>query len=1051
MRFITYLATLLFAVFLSACGGGGGSAGLPSVTKTPITTSAADALTLAVGATQSFTITGGAAPYQISSSNVKVAVASLDGRNFSITGVAAGDAEITISDASQQSASIKATIANLAKFSTSAPLAINIAPKSTSLPYSITGGVQGVQYQWNSTDMRVATAQIDGNVLRINGLAVGVATIQLLDSATPEPTFIDIIVTVSGGTTEPLYTTAPSEISVAPQSLTTFPIGGGVPPYQVPSSTDSRIATASINAAGTTLSISSGTSFGTTNIIVFDSARNGFGIDVTVAGGTIEPLYTTVPDAGVTIGIGLTREFRIGGGVADYTVSSTEEGIATVSKDSSNKLYIRGVAAGKADITVRDRVGTTKIYPVTIGSSSAITHTAPTALTMVAETTQTFSISGGNPSYIASSNNITSVDAVAIGSQLTITAKSAGTATIKLVDMAGTEGPAITVTVTGSTTGTPVASSVEVISSKSSLLSAGAEAVITAFVKDSGNVGMANQVVTFTASSGVIQGTSAVTDASGVATAKLIPGSDKSNRAIVVRVVAGTATSGQVTVQVTGTSVTIAGASSLQVTTATKPVTAAYTLRALDSSSNPIDGATLTISSKLGNTLSQTSVTTDSTGTATVVYTPVNAGADILKVIGQGVTTEAAISVSAIDLSVLSPAPNKTISIGTEEVVTVQYLVNGVGQAGKSVSFSTTRGTIAAVLPNTLPAGQYSAKLSSTTAGLATVTAQIVGVGSVTLPVEFVATVPATVTLQANPGAIAPNTTGSTNQSTVAALIRDAAGNPVKDRQVNFTLITDLSNGTLSSGSAITNSNGQASVQFIAGSTSTPNNGVEIKAVDALTGLSNTAKLTVSGQSLFITIGFGNEIGNVDPTTYSRDFSVYVTDANGVAVGNQAVTLSVIPATYRKGYLVWGGTQWVSSDISTTCVNEDMLLKAGSTGYLNGVLNTGEDFNGDGRLTPGNIAVAAPGAVTTDVNGRAKFSVQYGEQFAPWATVEIEARAVVSGTESKRTISYSLDGSAPDFTKEDVAPAGVTSPFGTSEVLPRTSPPTFNGLCSNKN
>ncbi|MBK9443544.1 MAG: hypothetical protein IPN53_20520 [Comamonadaceae bacterium] len=126
-------------------------------------------------------------------------------------------------------------------------------------------------------------------------------------------------------------------------------------------------------------------------------------------------------------------------------------------------------------------------------------------------------------------------------------------------------------------------------------------------------------------------------------------------------------------------------------------------------------------------------------------------------------------------------------------------------------------------------------------------------------------------------------------------------------------------------------------------------------------------------------------------------------------------------------------------------------MGVGVSGYLNGILNTGEDFNSDGRLTPGNVAVAAPGGVTTDVNGRAKFAIQYGEQFAPWATVEIEARAVVSGTESKRTISYPLQGSAPDFTSASVAPAGTTSPFGTSEVLPSTTPPTFNGLCSNKN
>lgn len=1031
MRFITYITTLLLAVFLTACGGGGGASGLPSGGSTPLTTSAPATLTVAVGATQSFAMTGGTAPYQISSSNAQVAVTFLNGRDFSVSGIGTGITTITIGDARQQSTSITVTVGNLAQFSTSAPLAINVSPRSTTQPYSISGGVQGVRYEWSSSDTRIATAQIDGNVLRINGLTVGQATISLRDSA-PTPAVINIIVTVGGGTAEPLFTTAPASITVAPLSLTTFPIGGGVPPYQVPISSNPRVATAGINASGTTLSISAGVSTGTANIDVFDSVRNGFRINVTVDGGSAEPLNTTLPSAGVTIGIGLSRQFSIGGGVAEYTVVSSDDGIAAVSKDINNNIFIRGIAAGTATIDVRDRVGTTLTRSVRVGSSSAIFHTAPTTLAMTAGATRSFTISGGNPAYVASSSNEDSVVAVASGSSLIITALAAGSATIKLIDASGTEGASITVTVTGGSVGTPVAASIEVISSLSSLLSSGPGAVITAFVKDTGNVGMANQVVIFSANSGTLQSASVLTNSSGVATATLIAGSNKSNRDIVVQVAAGTAR-GTVTVPVTGTSVSIAGVGSLQISTVAKPVTASYTLRAQDSSSNPISGATLTLTSSLGNTLSASSVVTDATGSATVVYTPVNAGSDVLRVTGQGATSQTAIEVSAVDFSVMSPAPNSTISIGTPQLVTVQYQLSGVGQAGQTVTFSTTRGTIVAVVPNTLPAGQYSAMLSSTTAGQATVTAQIAGVGSVTLPVEFVATVPATVTLQSNPGAIAPNTSGTTNQSTIEAVVRDAAGNPVKNRQINFTLTQDLSNGSLSSGSAITNSNGQASVQFIAGPTSTPNDGVVVTAVDALTGKSGTSKLTVSAKALFITIGFGNEIGNVDETTYSKAFSVYVTDANGVAVGNQQVTLSVIPTLYEKGRLRLDPdsivASWLMPLSRTSCQNEDALLSPGSAGYLNGILNVGEDFNSNGRLEPGNVAVAAPGSVTTDVNGRATFAVQYGEQFAPWVTVDIEARAVVSGTESRRLLSYTLVGSAPDF-RSASGPAGVNSPFG---------------------
>ncbi len=582
---------------------------------------------------------------------------------------------------------------------------------------------------------------------------------------------------------------------------------------------------------------------------------------------------------------------------------------------------------------------------------------------------------------------------------------------------------------------------VEVLTSTNSLQSAGVEAVITAFVKNSSNVGLSGQAVTFSASTGTVQLISGTTDASGAASAKLIAGINKANRNIVVTVSSGSA-KGEITVPVTGTSVTIAGEASLQISTAAKPVSSLYTFQAKDSSNNPVSGAALTLTSTLGNSLSASNVVTDAKGTATVTYTPARAGADSLRVAGLGVTAETAIAVSAVDFSVLSPAPNVTIPIGTSQVVTFQYQLAGVGQAGRTVTFSTTRGTITPIVPNTLPAGQYSATLSSATAGQATVIAQIAGVGSASLPVEFVAVTPATVVVQSNPGAVSPNTTGTTNQSTIEAVVRDAAGNPVKDRQINFTLTQDLSNGRLSSGSALTNSNGQASVQFIAGPSSTPNDGVVVTAVDALTGKSGTTKLTVSAKALFITLGFGNEISNLDETTYSKAFSVYVTDANGVAVGNQQVTLSVIPTLYGKGRLQQDPASalfsWIPIETSTFCPNEDALLGLGSAGYLNGILNAGEDFNNNGRLDPGNVAVAAPGSVTTDANGRATFALQYGEQFAPWVIVNIEARAVVSGTESRRSLSYGLVGSAADFNSPS-GPAGINSPFGSATD------------CSNKN
>jgi alpha-tubulin suppressor-like RCC1 family protein len=315
--------------------------------------------------------------------------------------------------------------------------------------------------------------------------------------------------------------------------------------------------------------------------------------------------------------------------------------------------------------------------------------------------------------------------------------------------------------------------------------------------------------------------------------------------------------------------------------------------------------------------------------------------------------------------------------------------------------------------------------VTSATAGPAVVTAQVSGVGSATLPLVFVAKTPTKIDLQATPSAIPPNTTGTINQSTLLAVVRDSADNLVANQTVTFNIVSDLSRGALSAGTAVTDANGRAQVQFISGATSTPANGVVIQA-SVGSSVTKTASLTVSGSALFINIGFGNDMGNLDSTTYKKPFSIYVTDANGVPVGNQVVNVSVIPKEYRKGSLTHDGTVWNYSPGSprVTCPNEDV--------NRNGILDSTEDTNGNGRLTPGNVAVASPGVLTTDASGRALFDLQYGEQFAIWTTVFINARATVAGTESQAVIEFDLSGISEDFKDAAISPAARVSPFGSS-------------------
>ncbi|MDB5874874.1 MAG: Ig-like, group 1 [Ramlibacter sp.] len=577
-------------------------------------------------------------------------------------------------------------------------------------------------------------------------------------------------------------------------------------------------------------------------------------------------------------------------------------------------------------------------------------------------------------------------------------------------------------TTTGTNIVTPAA--IEIFSSSTQLSSASSSSVsFTVVAKDANNQAIPNQTVTFSASSGNLAGAlpPPKTGAAGeaITTVSLSPGGDPTIREITVTASSG-GVSKSIVIPVVGTALSLSGDASILLGGVTT-----YTAKALDSAGRPISGASMTVSSSLANNLNPSTLTTDAQGAATFIYTANHSGLDTLTLTGLGTTARTNVSVSGDDFSFESPSSGTNIIVGSSQTVTVRFLSGGVGAAGRQVTFSTTRGTI---IPNTATTdanGRASAVLSSSTSGPANVIAQVSS-AQATLPVAFIATTPASLVLQANPGSLPPNTgSTSTNQAALQAIVRDAAGNPVPGRVVNFSAITDGSNGIISPGSGTTDANGTVVAQFIPGGLATAANGVVISATVQGTAISGTASLTVSGQALFISIASGNVISNLDVTTYQKEFSVYVTDANGAPAANRVVNLSVFPDTYGKGTLSFvDPTGWqYSAGSPTFCPNEDV--------NRNGILNVGEDTNGDGRLTPGLPVIVSPATVTTASNGFATFFLQFGENFVPWLATTITARASVGGTESVQSQRYFLEGVASDFTSAANPPQGVVSPYGT--------------------
>jgi len=897
--------------------------------------------------------------------------------------------------------------------------ALEVIAPGTSKSYTISGGV--APYSAKNSDSAIAAGSVDGTRLTIVGARAGTSTVSVQDYSGAS---VDISVKV--GSSTPLSTTAPSSLSLAlgPTAAQVYEIRGGVAPYSAVSG-DPRIIAVSLNQAQMKFTVT-GVAVGRTAITLTDGAGELVTIDVSTTAN--RPLVTTAPSS-VVVAVGSTQRYEIQGGVEPYQVNSSNTQVLTAVKQSTRDLVVTGVSGGAAKIYVTDIAGGAVTIDAKVGSDNPLFTSAPSTVTMsISSTSPTYSIGGGAGPYTVTSSNaaVASAALSGVGFVITTGTAAATTANILIKDALGAV-VSVTVNVTGSggSTALEPATTIEVLASSNTLQSAGVGVDITAYVKNRLNVAMPNEPVTFTADSGLLQNVSAQTNASGAATAKLLVGSDKSNRAIRVTVRSGTA-SGFVTVNVVGTRVVLSGDAAVK-----RLGTATYSTRVLDSSGNGIPGAVVTLSSSLANSFTTNPVVTDALGLATSVYNATNAGTDTLTANALGALAQVTVTVSAIDFGFVPlSASDSLVPLGTPRTLTVRYLNSGVGVAGATVNFTSTRGTLSTSSAVTNGSGEATVNVSSTTSGPATVLAQIAGVGQASIQVTFVAVTPSSIVVQANPSAIPPNSGGSTlSQSTIESTVRDVNGNPVTGQQVNFNIISDLSGGSLSSPSALTDLNGKAQVQYVAGTTSTAVNGVRISATVNGTAITGQSSLTVNSQSLFITIGLGNEISNVDSTTYSKPFSVYLTDATGNPVGSQPVSVSVIPASYDKGTLQWYPDPVKIWDYSpgsptVTCPNTDL--------NFNGIVDGAETS----PLLPGNVVVATPSSATTDAAGRAVFTLQYGEQFAKWVTVNITARTTVAGTESVRTSAFGLTGLGSDYNQQAIAPAGSVSPFGINASCP---------------
>jgi len=566
------------------------------------------------------------------------------------------------------------------------------------------------------------------------------------------------------------------------------------------------------------------------------------------------------------------------------------------------------------------------------------------------------------------------------------------------------------------------------------------DATITALVRDQNNVVMPDVGVIFSANSGsIVTSQPSTTDANGVVTATLSTGGDPSFRDIIVNALAGGTASATVSVTVNGTALQIDGPNSLPLGEVGN-----YNVVLTDAGGNGISNTQVTLTSANGNGISTTPVTTNALGEASFTLTANAGGDDTITADALGVQFAKQVSVSPDAFafnSPLAPPPVTEVNLGDNLVVEVLWQQNNVGVANRPVTFSTTRGTLSAGTVNTDGAGVASITVSANTAGPALITATNDDGTSIQVEIEFVATTPASLELQADPFTVPTN-----DQSAITAVVRDVNGNLVKNQTVSFVL-TDSTNGSLSVGQAQTNSQGRAQTIYNASSTTSAVDGVRIDAsVSGFPGATDFVNLTVAQREVFMSVGTGNEIEEANTAQYRKQWIVQVTDAQGNGVDLVEVSASVLSERYWEGVRAYADPPgvWVTREGFEAfpvggCQDEDL--------NRDGVLDPmTEDNNMNGRIEAGNIvtAVASGGGgstVTTDENGFALLDLYWPQEYAYWLEVTLEVRTSVAGTEFKESTTFVLVGSAQDFNQEQIAPPGVVSPFGTDGNCLTPPPP----------
>lgn len=366
--------------------------------------------TVAVGATQQFTATGGTAPYTWSVADPTVG--SIDATGL-FTALAAGATTVSATDAAGLTGSSGTITVTTVVVS---PDTANLGVGQT-LQFSASGGTP--PYAWTSADPAVAS--IDAATGLLTALAPGTTTV----TATDANGFAD----TSGAITVSQISVSPQTALLAVGHTLQFSASGGTPPYTFSSS---NLAVATIDASTGLL-----TAVGAGTATVTATDANG----VAGSSGTIEVREIVVTPQTASLIVGDTLQFTASGGRAPYAWSVSDPAVASI--DAATGL-LTALAPGSVIVTATDADGIAgRSGAITVTDNHVIAITPSTARVRIFGTVQ-FTAAGGTAPYTWSLSN----PAVGtISSTGLFRARRTGTTTVIATDADGHVGRTGTVTV----------------------------------------------------------------------------------------------------------------------------------------------------------------------------------------------------------------------------------------------------------------------------------------------------------------------------------------------------------------------------------------------------------------------------------------------------------------------------------------------------------------------------------------------------------------------------------------------------------------------------